>query len=427
MSKKNFFAKNSIFIKERQEQKISTIKKTHFLFACFQLKFIIPFVLLSLAISVFLLVAVGVMSWSSLNIGFLCALAGFGILAFMLAGKIHSTIAVYSLIIIGSFLLCVFSIEAFFKVHSYLDTSIRVSVGDNSENTNMNRQDPVCGYAYYKKKCETIARREYRGKPIYYVTYGFNENGNRVTPENTATAKRYVITFGCSFTFGEGVSDTETFPWQLSMKLGTNYQVNNLGVEGYGPHQMLAIIESGRADAIIRKGKTLCFFLTISDHPKRVAGLHSWNDGGEPRYVLKDASVVCDGALPQLWPPVFDALSCFWKYSLHETLLQRKYRINSEIIYQTYCEVLKRSAMLLREKGADLIIINWENDVKLKAFLDSNGISSISMKDIIPHLTDEADKWLIPHDGHPNDLAYERLANYLRSVVENYFNGKNQK
>ena len=390
----------------------------------FQARFILPALLLLSAAAVFLLAAIGALSWSSLNTGLLCALAGLAILAFMLAGSLRSPAAVYSLITAGSLLICAFSLEAYFRVRGYLDTSHRVYVGANCESSNLNRHDPVCGFAYRREKCETIDRREYRGKPVYSVTYGFNEEGNRVTPKNSATARYNVLTFGCSFTFGVGVGDTGSFPWQLSEKLGKDYQVHNLGVGGYGPHQMLAIIESGRADAMIRRGRTLCFFLAIDDHPKRVAGLHSWNEGGEPRYVLKDGSVMRDGTLQCLYPGVLDALSCFWKYRLHETLLRERYRADSDVIYQTYCEILKRSALLLREKEADLIIVNWSDDARLKKFLDASGIVSISMREIIPNLTDEPGKWLIAHDSHPNEAAHERLAERLCSVVRDYFKEK---
>jgi hypothetical protein len=53
---------------------------------------------------------------------------------------------------------------------------------------------------------------------------------------------RKLLLVGCSFTFGWGVSDEDTFAWKLHDKL-PGYDVINHGVVGYGTYQSLLLLE----------------------------------------------------------------------------------------------------------------------------------------------------------------------------------------
>jgi hypothetical protein len=54
-----------------------------------------------------------------------------------------------------------------------------------------------------------------------------------------------VLFFGCSFTFGEGLKDDETQPFQVGAQSGGRDRTFNFGFQAYGPHQMLAAMEHG--------------------------------------------------------------------------------------------------------------------------------------------------------------------------------------
>ncbi len=49
---------------------------------------------------------------------------------------------------------------------------------------------------------------------------------------------KQVALLGCSFTFGLGVSDSETYPWLLN-EMGADVSFDNYGVRGYGAYQCL--------------------------------------------------------------------------------------------------------------------------------------------------------------------------------------------
>ena len=66
------------------------------------------------------------------------------------------------------------------------------------------------------------------------IYYDINEYGYRCPPFETIDYNKIqVITAGCSFTFGMGISEGNNWPSILQQKLPSSFQVWNLGVPGY--------------------------------------------------------------------------------------------------------------------------------------------------------------------------------------------------
>jgi hypothetical protein len=89
-------------------------------------------------------------------------------------------------------------------------------------------------------------------------------------------------------TFGEGVQDDETLPWHVGSLTGGRYATRNLSYHGWGPHQMLAALQSGRAERAARCEVTQVIYMAYYSHALRVAGRIPWDRHG-PRYVLDDS------------------------------------------------------------------------------------------------------------------------------------------
>ena len=86
-------------------------------------------------------------------------------------------------------------------------------------------------------------------------------------------AKSCVLLFGDSFTFGTGVGDEETYAAQIVTLSGRKVAVHNLRVGGWGPHQLLAGLQSGRFQNAVRCKPSHAVFLMIPSHIWRVAGV----------------------------------------------------------------------------------------------------------------------------------------------------------
>lgn len=72
-----------------------------------------------------------------------------------------------------------------------------------------------------------------------------NIKGNRITKQNDSSIRnkrnsnvvKKIYLYGCSFTFGQSVPDSSTYPYYLQSML-TDFSVCNKGVPGYSPVQM---------------------------------------------------------------------------------------------------------------------------------------------------------------------------------------------
>jgi lysophospholipase L1-like esterase len=72
-----------------------------------------------------------------------------------------------------------------------------------------------------------IVTEEYKNVEIIYH---IGRTGYRLYPTLNDSPKKRIFCFGCSFTFGFGVPDEHTWPYQLVKLLGEDYGVNNYGV-----------------------------------------------------------------------------------------------------------------------------------------------------------------------------------------------------
>ncbi len=129
-----------------------------------------------------------------------------------------------------------------------------------------------------------------RGKPNWHldwvplhngVTYdtvkiSTNAFGFRDTPlEDSQPRSRYALFFGCSYTFGDGVSDTETIPYHFQAN-SPNYRAYNYGYMAYSPLHMLALLQQEELKKQIVQKDGFAVFTLINDHLDRVIPATRW-------------------------------------------------------------------------------------------------------------------------------------------------------
>jgi hypothetical protein len=69
-----------------------------------------------------------------------------------------------------------------------------------------------------------------------------DEIGRRITSHGNLPKTKTISIFGCSLTFGMGLSDNETYAWKIQEHF-KNYTVFNYGCPGYSLYQMLLLLE----------------------------------------------------------------------------------------------------------------------------------------------------------------------------------------
>lgn len=136
--------------------------------------------------------------------------------------------------------------------------------------------DEIRGYAA-ASNAKKISKKMVGDKVLYDVVYTTNQYGLRVEPHDLAPSKnslsndyKNVVFFGGSFTFGEGVNDNEALPYLLEELSAGKYRAYNFGFHGYGPQQMLRIIETGLLDKVISENKPMiAIYEALIEHIER--------------------------------------------------------------------------------------------------------------------------------------------------------------
>ena len=79
-----------------------------------------------------------------------------------------------------------------------------------------------------------------------------NEHGVRTIPRLAkGVAQRYALFLGCSYTFGDGVGDSETLPAPFGARAPA-YHVYNFATTGYGPPRANEWLAGASASMMLR-------------------------------------------------------------------------------------------------------------------------------------------------------------------------------
>ncbi|MFN9374907.1 MAG: hypothetical protein ACK6D3_23725 [Planctomycetaceae bacterium] len=257
---------------------------------------------------------------------------------------------------------------------------------------------------------------KYGGKTIFDIVYNVDAHGLRIIPTPDSKADPETVAFfGCSFTFGEGVGDQEALPAQVAA-CAPELHIVNFAYSGYGPHQMLANLESGRVRQICPRAPKVVVFQVIPDQVRRVKGWISYNRHA-PRFVLDDGTVRRAGNLddrwwtPQAWP-------FLWRSRIFSKLLAP--RLVGQADLDLAVALIRQSADEVARQfpGCEFHVLFWNHfdqhlAVPLRRELHAAGIRLHDVETIIPDLEKHGKKYFIPRDGHPNAETHRLLAEYV--------------
>ena len=276
-----------------------------------------------------------------------------------------------------------------------------VTVGDRV-------RDATLGYV---PRPGTYSARATSGERLLYdVTYTISNAGVRVT--TGAPNGDTWLFMGCSYVFGEGVSDDDTLPSCFSAQLAHAANVVNLGFHGYGPHQVLRALETGLAAPFVTGRVRQIVYVGMSDHPRRAAGGDAWDLEG-PRYTLRGDTVALDG--PFYGGVIRSLLSVASKSALLRFALDRTlYRADAgDDDVERYVRILEQAARVARARfDTDFTIVYWDDEDatsrRVEARLRRSALPILWVSEVIPRR--EWPDILIPIDRHPNVEANRRLA-----------------
>lgn len=270
---------------------------------------------------------------------------------------------------------------------------------------------------------------------VFDATYTIDANGLRVAPpyreEDLAGTALF---FGCSYTFGSGLNDDETLPYQVGVQSGGRYRAYNFAFEAYSPAQMLAALEHGMVRRVVDTAPGYAYYVAIPHHVWRVAGRVPWLRH-EPRYVLDaDGTLHRAGYFEDHQPLALRlglgrrVAALLDKSAMWQRFTAADSHVTDEDI-RLYLAMVRRSQELLTAQypGIQFRVILWPGHSveqrsiyeKMRAGFLGMGIPVDLVEDILPgYRTNEARFTLSPGDTHPNALADRLLAQHILHQIE---------
>ena len=269
-------------------------------------------------------------------------------------------------------------------------------------------------------------RRFVNGEIVYDTSYGINQDGLRVTPVPAdGAAQKEVLFFGGSVTFGEGVADHESMPYQVGALAEGTHRVHNFGFHGYGPHQMLATLEFALYDRSVGGEVSHVIYQALPEHVARTLGAVPWDRHG-PWYRENDqGQVEFAGSFADRHSSLFSALQPLLERSiLYQRLfgLQRAWTENDAALYLA---VVARARDLAQQRfpGSAFHVIFWDRagyalSDQIRDGLERAGIPYHLVSDILPNFSsDHASYQIGEFEHHPNARAHGLIAGYVAEEI----------
>lgn len=259
------------------------------------------------------------------------------------------------------------------------------------------------------------------GRRIYDVAYTIGPDHFRVVPKANGTPDACVLSFGDSFTFGDGVGDDETFAAQIVTLSGGRVAARNLAITGWGPHQFLAGLQSGRFQKAVHCKPTDAYFLMIPELVWRTVGVtNPWDTHG-PRYQL-DA-----GGHPVRVGTLGDPDPYNWRRWIGLTPVSKgdAKRLTIAVIAEAMAE-LKRLYPGIRTHLILYRVASWNDAgftvdelVRFEYELQQAGLTPIPLEGIIPNFRFSMQDYVLhPADTHPNARAHRRIAQFILREIQ---------
>ena len=283
--------------------------------------------------------------------------------------------------------------------------------------------DTILGYR--PRPGEVQRDRMLRGDTVVYdVSYTIDARSQRIVPASAPAQAPALVFFGRSYTYGVGCEDDETLPNQVALR-APGRAVYNLAYGGYGPHQMLAMLEQPSCVAFAQgQAPAVGIYVFIRRHVRRVVPCvpliqRPWVRLA-PCYQL-DAS----GALQRLglFPDAIPWRVAFYDFLGHEQV--RRF-LNIHYPLSETDDDLRLTAKIVRAAagrftqalpGASFHVLLYPSlhDPPADAqecgrFFAQEGLAVI---DLAAMFADNAEAHTIPGDGHPTPATHAAVATAL--------------
>lgn len=247
---------------------------------------------------------------------------------------------------------------------------------------------------------------------VFEVKYMKDPQGRRYVEnqEWKKKANKFVLAFGCSFTFGEGLDQGMDYPSQLAAKLDNSWKVYNFGVMGYGANDVLKNIDQKEDRYLkgVQEEEGVFVWLLLKDHLMRTfcpwncyLNSYRWIQS-KPEFEILDGKFVTKSSFkgsPKWKRKIFKALArvhFVQRYGFPESPSW------TEEDFEMFAKMLEEITLRMKEKKIRKKYVIFEHDLNdpiFREILIEYGFEPIEFFNAITLFPPKHLR--IPVDGHP--------------------------
>lgn len=252
------------------------------------------------------------------------------------------------------------------------------------------------------------------------VTISTDSLGRRITPlVDSLPRSRYALFLGCSYTYGDGVSDNQTLPYYFQT-LSPEYRAYNYGYMAYSPLHMLARLQQGTLEREILQKDGFAVYTLINDQLDRVIPATRWIELTQGKFPYLDEKTMQTGGVFADKRRVYtQAVLRFQGTGLQQIMKWGYPRTHTTAHYQLLVDIIKKSEEEYKRRfGNDhfYVVVFPGNPLsaETKRMFDEKGIKYFDYSGLMS-ITDN----MLPFDNaHPAPQVYEKVAQRLSEDIQ---------
>ena len=273
----------------------------------------------------------------------------------------------------------------------------------------------------------------YKAKPNWHLQWQPSKEGKflsfstdslsrRIIPTNDSSKNirdKYALFLGCSYTYGDGVSDNETMPYFFEQK-AQHYHTQNYGFIGYSPLQSLTLFQHRNLRKEIKEQQGYAVYTYINDQIDRVIPASRWVELMKGRFPnLVHQTMTTDGIYLKKHHILYDFIHWGGNTNIAQYFRIGYPKIHNESHYQLVVDILKKAKVEYKSqfKNDNFYVIIFPGsplEPSMKNIFDQSGIKYFDYSTLL-----DLEKNYLPFDSaHPKGEVYKLVMDKFYSDLE---------
>ncbi|WP_373513300.1 hypothetical protein [Persicitalea sp.] len=269
---------------------------------------------------------------------------------------------------------------------------------------------------------------EYKATRYDTVTISTDSLGRRRTPlTDSLFRNRYAIFLGCSYTYGDGVSDNQTLPYYFQAN-SSSYRAYNYGFLAYSPLHALARLQQQDLERQIPQKDGFAVFTLIDDHLDRVIPATRWIDMTQGRFpYLNEETMTTDGVFADKRRVYTRTVLGFQPTGVRQLLKWSYPRVHTAAHYEWLVKIIAKvqQEYIARFNNENFFVVVFPGNpisLETRQLFEQANVKLLDYAKLIPIKEN-----MLPFDSaHPAPVVYERVGQQLSKDIDSLLTKKRE-